>query len=57
MTEAEAVMTFREFVGESNQLLFGYISFVSAFLVMSYFAAAKLHNLLAVFLVSLNEQD
>ncbi|MFT7175484.1 MAG: hypothetical protein ACJAUG_001485 [Halioglobus sp.] len=53
MTEAEAVMTFREFVGESNQLLFGYISFVSAFLVMSYFAAAKLHNFLAVIILAI----
>ena len=53
MTEAEAVMTFREFVGESNQLLFGYISVVSAFLVMSYFAAEKLHNLLAVIILAI----
>jgi len=47
MTEAEAVMTFLEFVGESNQLLFGYISVVSAFLIMSYFTAPKLNNVLA----------
>ena len=46
-------MTFREFVGESNQLLFGYISVVSAFLVMSYFSAAKLSGLLAGIVLAL----
>jgi hypothetical protein len=53
MTEAEAVMTFREFVGESNQLLFGYISVVSAFLVMSYFAAPRLNNFLSSIVLTL----
>lgn len=53
MTEYEAVMTFREFLGESNSLLFGYVGLISTFLVMSYFAAVKLNNFLATIVLTL----
>jgi hypothetical protein len=53
MTEAEAIMAFREFVGESNQLFMGYISILFAFLIMSYFAAYKLSTVLMIIVASL----
>ena len=43
----EAVSGFNELVANLNNLLFGYISILSAFLIMSYFAASKLNSGLA----------
>ena len=53
MTEYEAVSLFSEFVGNLLQVLFGYISILSAFLVMSYFAASKLNKVLMVIVLTL----
>jgi hypothetical protein len=43
----EAFSGFNELVANLNNLLFGYISILSAFLIMSYFAASILNNGLA----------
>ncbi len=52
MTAAEATSLFYELVGILDSILFGYISILSAFLFMSYFAAAKLNGwLMAIVLV------
>ena len=47
MTEAELIASFHGYLGEINAVLFGYISFISGFLIMSYLVASKLSRLLA----------
>ena len=47
MHEYEAVSLFLEYVNTSIQLILAYVSILSAFLVMSYFAAPRLHRHLA----------
>ncbi|NKC00294.1 MAG: hypothetical protein GKR90_17660 [Pseudomonadales bacterium] len=49
----EAVSGFNDLVANLNNLLFGYISILSAFLIMSYFAAGKLSNGLALIVIVL----
>ncbi len=49
----EAFSLFNEMVGNLNTILFGYISILSAFLVMSYFSAHRLSTLLAVIVLVL----
>jgi len=53
MTEYEAVSLFYEMINTSNNHLFGYISILSAFLVMSWFAADKLSNVQMVIVLAL----
>ena len=53
MTEAEAYELFALIAEHQNQLMFGYFSVVSAFLIMSYFVAEKLDRFLAVIVVGL----
>ena len=53
MTEYEAYDLLISLSGESFQLMFGYFSIVSAFLVMSYFVAEKLSTAHAVILLLL----
>lgn len=47
MTEIDLVAAFHGAVGLNNDTLFGYVSLMSAFLVMSYLAAHKLPAALA----------
>jgi len=47
MTEADAYEVFSIIAAHQYELMFGYFSIVSAFLVMSYFVAEKLDSLLA----------
>ena len=49
----EAFSLFNEMVGNLNTILFGYISILSAFLVMSYFAAQRLSTILMVIVLVL----
>ena len=52
MTAYEAVSLFYEMANTSSNLLFGFIGLLSAFLIMSYFAAEKLSKaLMAIVLV------
>lgn len=53
MTEAELVATFQGFLTQIQTILFGYISFISGFLVMSYLAADKLSRLLSALVLGL----
>ena len=53
MTEAELIGAFHGYLGEINAVLFGYISFISGFLIMSYLVAAKLSKLLALIVLTL----
>ncbi|MFK7865468.1 MAG: hypothetical protein AB8B95_14730 [Pseudohongiellaceae bacterium] len=53
MTEYEAISIFNEIFSNLVQVLFGYISILSAFLVMSYFAADRLNRVLATIVVAL----
>ena len=53
MTEYEAVSLFYEMINTSNSHLMGYISVLSAFLVMSWFAADKLSKVLMVIVLAL----
>lgn len=53
MTEYEAISLFNEIFSNLVQVLFGYISILSAFLVMSYFAADKLNKVLAAIVITL----
>ncbi len=53
MTEYEAVSLFYEMIGNLVNILFGYISILSAFLIMSYFAAGKLNGWLLTIVLSL----
>lgn len=53
MSEAEAYELLMLITSELNQLMFGYFSMVSAFLVMSYLAADKLSALHAGITVAL----
>ena len=46
MHEYEAVSLFLEYVNTSIQLILAYVSILSAFLVMSYCAAPRLHRYL-----------
>ena len=49
----EAFSLFNEMVGNLNTILFGYISILTAFLVMSYFSAHRLSTLLMVIVLVL----
>ena len=53
MHEYEAVSVFLEYVNTSIELMLAYVSILSAFLVMSYFAAQKLRSWLAVIVLVL----
>jgi len=53
MTEAELITAFHGYLGEINAVLFGYISFVSGFLIMSYLVAAKLSRFLSIVVLAL----
>ncbi len=53
MTEYEAVSLFYEMINTSSNHLMGYISVLSAFLVMSWFAADKLSKVLMVIVLAL----
>ena len=53
MTEAELITAFHGYLGEINAVLFGYISFVSGFLIMSYLVASKLSRLLSTIVLVL----
>jgi hypothetical protein len=53
MTEYEGVALFIEFVNISIQIVLAYVSVLSAFLVMSYFAAGKLHPWLIIIVIVL----
>jgi len=53
MSEAEAYELFTLIAEHLNQLLFGYFSVVTAFLMMSYYVAEKLDRFLAVIIVTL----
>lgn len=53
MTEAELITAFQGYLAEINAVLFGYISFISGFLIMSYLVAAKLSRFLAVVVLTL----
>ncbi len=53
MNETDLVITFQGFVGLTNQIFFGYISLLSAFLTMSYLVAARISPFLASITVSL----
>jgi hypothetical protein len=53
MTEYEAVSLFFQISSESNQSVFGYVSILSAFLVMSYFAATKISKWLSCIILLL----
>ena len=49
----EAFSLFNEMVGNLNTILFGYISILTAFLVMSYFSAHRLSTLLMIIVLVL----
>jgi len=53
MTEYEAISLFNEIFSNLVQVLLAYISIMSAFLVMCYFAAAKLNRVLATIVIAL----
>ncbi len=53
MTEAELITAFHGYLGEINAVLFGYISLISGFLIMSYLVASKLSKLLSIIVLSL----
>ncbi len=53
MTEAEAISTLMGFVNEVDNLYIDYIGVISAFLIMSYFAASKLNDNLMYVVISL----
>ena len=47
VTEVEAYEVFAAIAGQQYELMFGYFSVVTAFLIMSYFVADKIDNFLA----------
>jgi len=53
MTEAELIAAFQGYLSEINTVLFGYISFISGFLIMSYLVAAKLSKFLSIVVLAL----
>jgi hypothetical protein len=53
MTEAELINSFQGYLGEINAVLFGYISFISGFLIMSYLVADKLSKFLSIIVLAL----
>lgn len=53
MTEAELIAAFQGYLGEINAVLFGYISFISGFLIMSYLVAGKLSKFLSAVVLAL----
>ena len=53
MTEAELITAFQGYLGEINAILFGYISFISGFLIMSYLVADKLSRFLSAIVLAL----
>lgn len=53
MTEADGVGLFLEFLNVSIQIVLAYISILTAFLVMSYFAAGKLDHWLMFIVLAL----
>ena len=53
MTEAEAIAAFQGFLAQIYVLIFGYVSLLSGFLVMSYLVAHKLTSSLVSIIVAL----
>ncbi len=53
MSEAELYSAFHAALGGANAILFGYISLMSGFLIMSYLAADKLPAVLASIVLAL----
>ena len=53
MSEAEVVTAFVDWNGIYHQVLFGYVSLMSGFLIMSYLAAHKLPGVLASIILAL----
>ena len=53
MNEAELITAFHGYLGEINAVLFGYISFISGFLIMSYLVAARLSRFLSIVVLAL----
>jgi len=53
MPEYEALSLFLQYVGQSLQVMVAYVSIVSAFLVMSYFAAGRLSSSLVAIVLAL----
>lgn len=53
MSEAELVATFLDFLNEVDAVLFGYVSLMSGFLVMSYLVAHRLPKALAAIVLLL----
>ncbi len=53
MSEAELFTAFHAALGAAHSVLFGYISLMSGFLIMSYFAADKLSTVLAAIVITL----
>jgi hypothetical protein len=53
MSEYEAFDLFANLVSQTYQLMFGFFSLISAFLIMSYSAAQKLNNVLSSIVIVL----
>ena len=53
MTEYEAISLFNDFFGNLIQILFGYVSVLSAFLVMTFFASHKISKFLVALVLFL----
>ena len=53
MSEAELIATFQGYLSETTQLVFGYISVMSGFLIMSYLVAHKIPRSLAAIVLGL----
>lgn len=53
MSEAELFTAFHASLAAANSVLFGHISLMSGFLIMSYFAADKLSPVLATIVIAL----
>jgi len=53
MTEAEAISSLTAYISEVNGAYTNYIGFISAFLIMSYFAADRLNTILMYVVLTL----
>ena len=53
MTEAELLNAFHSYLSQIHTILFGYISFISGFLIMSYLAASKLSRQLSILVLGI----
>ena len=53
MSEAELIEALQGYIGESNTILFGFVSLVSAFLALSYLVADKLSRAMAAIVLGL----